>query len=120
MYSDALHIGLCMLHNSTLPLCLHLHMCHLRLFVCLSVSPSRLFPLILIDGQWTGAKSNCTHSTVTYKTVDMFPTCVVFDEYLHIEKSSPNETGCVGKGCFSAFEQDINHAIILFFDGDID
>jgi len=58
--------------------------------------------------------------TVTYKTVDMFPTCVVFDEYLHIEKSSPNETGCVGKGCFSAFEQDINHAIILFFDGDID
>src|SRR5258705_12103207 len=58
--------------------------------------------------------------TVTYKTVDMFPTCVVFDEYLHIEKSSPNETGCVGKGCFSAFEQDINHAMILFFDGDID
>src|SRR5258706_1924143 len=58
--------------------------------------------------------------TVNYKTVDMFPTCVVFDEYLHIEKSSPNEIGCVGKGCFSAFEQDINHAIILFFDGDID
>ncbi len=40
---------------------------------------------------------------VTYKTVDMFPTCIVFDEYLHIEKSSQNETGCVGKGCFSAF-----------------
>ena len=58
--------------------------------------------------------------TVTYKTVDMFPTCIVFDEYLHIEKSSQNETGSVGKVCFSAFEQDINHAIILFFDGDID
>src|SRR5258705_58755 len=37
------------------PLHLHLH-----LFVCLSVSPSGLFPLI--DGQWTSAKSNCTHS----------------------------------------------------------
>src|SRR5258705_8964412 len=30
------------------------------LFVCLFVSPSGLFPLI--DGQWTSAKSNCTHS----------------------------------------------------------
>src|SRR5258708_35713855 len=46
------------------PLHLHLCMCHLCLFVCLfvclSVSPSGLFPLI--DGQWTSAKSNCTHS----------------------------------------------------------
>src|SRR5260370_32359628 len=42
------------------PLHLHLHMCCLCLFVCLSVSPSRLF--LLIDGQWTSAKSNCTHS----------------------------------------------------------
>src|SRR5258708_40059989 len=58
------------------PLHLHLHTCHLCLFVCLfvylcywcmcclfvclSVSPSRLFPLI--DGQWTSAKSDCTHS----------------------------------------------------------
>ncbi len=25
--------------------------------------------------------------TVTYKTVDMFLTCGVFDEYLHVEKS---------------------------------
>ena len=56
---------------------------------------------------------------MTYKTDDMFSTCVVFDEYPHIENSSQNEIGCVGKGCFSAFEQDINHAIILFFDGDI-
>src|SRR5260221_14203645 len=40
------------------PLHLHLHMCHLCLFVCLFVS--RLFPLI--DGQWTSAKSDCTCS----------------------------------------------------------
>src|SRR5260221_10212299 len=39
-----------------------LHMCHLRLFVCLFVSPSRLPLLIDIDGQWTSTKSNCTHS----------------------------------------------------------
>src|SRR5258708_4630802 len=42
------------------PLHLHLHMCHPCLFVCLFVSSSRLFPLI--DGQWTSAKSDCTHS----------------------------------------------------------
>src|SRR5258707_11137436 len=57
------------------PLHLHLHTCCLCLFVCLFVylchwhmcclfclfvSPSGLFPLI--DGQWTSAKSNCTHS----------------------------------------------------------
>ena len=30
------------------------------LFVCLFVSPSGLF--LLIDGQWTSAKSDCTHS----------------------------------------------------------
>src|SRR5258706_15878792 len=35
-------------------------MCHPCLFVCLFVSPSGLFPLI--DGQWTSAKSDCTHS----------------------------------------------------------
>ncbi len=57
--------------------------------------------------------------TVTYKTVDMFPTCVALDEYLHVEKPSQNETRCIGKGCFSAFEQNINHTIILFFDGAI-
>src|SRR5258708_12095179 len=34
--------------------------CHLHLFVCLFVSPSGLF--LLIDGQWTSAKSDCTHS----------------------------------------------------------
>ena len=34
--------------------------CVVCLFVCLSVSPSGLFPLI--DGQWTSAKSNCTCS----------------------------------------------------------
>src|SRR5260221_2873159 len=74
-YSDALCIGLHMLHNSTLPpasmplhvppllvclfVCLPLLLAHV-LFVCLSVSPSGLF--LLIDGQWTSAKSNCTHS----------------------------------------------------------
>src|SRR5258708_4183116 len=75
MYSDALCIGLCMLCNSTPPpasmpphvppplvclfVCLPLLLVHV-LFVCLSVSPSGLFPLI--DGQWTSAKSDCTHS----------------------------------------------------------
>src|SRR5258708_4907251 len=57
------------------PLHLCLHTCRLRLFVCLFtfvtsahvacfvclfVSPSGLVPLI--DGQWTSAKSDCTHS----------------------------------------------------------
>src|SRR5260370_12055147 len=73
-YSDTLHIGLRMLHNSTLhsasvplhvlpPLvCLFVYLCHQHMccLFCLFVSPSRLVPLI--DGQWTSAKSNCTHS----------------------------------------------------------
>src|SRR5258708_26637672 len=58
--------------------------------------------------------------TVTYKTVDMFLTCGVFDEYLHIEKSYSNEIKCVGKGCFSAFKKGINHATIMSFDRDTD
>src|SRR5258708_31846018 len=47
---------------ATLHPCIHTsaHATSTCLFVCLSVSPSGLFPLI--DGQWTGAKSNCTHS----------------------------------------------------------
>src|SRR5258707_13588867 len=77
-YSDALHIGLHMLCNSTPPpasapphvppplvclfVCLPLLLAHV-VFVCLSVSPSGLFPLI--DGQWTSAKSNCTLSWYT-------------------------------------------------------
>src|SRR5258708_356008 len=44
------------------PLHLCLCMCMCCLFVCLFVSPSGLFPLILIDGRWTSAKSDCTHS----------------------------------------------------------
>src|SRR5260221_2859521 len=40
------------------PLHLHLCTCHPCLFVCLFVSSSRLF--LLIDGQWTSAKSDCT------------------------------------------------------------
>src|SRR5258705_8217733 len=75
MYSDALHIRLCMLCNSALPpasmplhvpppliclfVCLPLSLAHV-LLACLFVSPSGLFPLI--DGQWTSAKSNCTCS----------------------------------------------------------
>src|SRR5258706_8196909 len=75
MYSDILRIRLHMLCNSAPPpasvpphvppplvclfVCLPLLLVHM-LFVCLSVSPSGLFPLI--DGQWTSAKSNCTHS----------------------------------------------------------
>src|SRR5258708_21319749 len=75
MYSDTLHIRLCMLHNSTPPpasaplhvlpllvclfVCLPLSPVHV-LLVCLFVSPYGLFPLI--DGQWTSAKSNCTLS----------------------------------------------------------
>src|SRR6266436_8822144 len=41
--------------------CLPLSLAHM-LFVCLFVSPSGLSPLIDIDGQWTSAKSDCTHS----------------------------------------------------------
>src|SRR5260221_13672423 len=44
------------------PLHPHLCTCCLHLFVCLFVSPSGLPPLMLIDGQWTSTKSNCTHS----------------------------------------------------------
>src|SRR5258705_10724168 len=74
-YSDVLHTRLCMLCNSAPPpasapphmlpplvclfVCLPLLLVHV-LFVCLSVSPSGLFPLI--DGQWTSAKSDCTCS----------------------------------------------------------
>src|SRR5258708_2147716 len=39
--------------------CLPLSLAHMSL-VCLFVSPSALF--LLIDGQWTSAKSNCTCS----------------------------------------------------------
>src|SRR5258705_750967 len=73
-YSDALHIRLHMLHNSALPpasvpphvppllVCLFVYLCHqcTCCLFCLFVSPSGLF--LLIDGQWTSAKSNCTHS----------------------------------------------------------
>ncbi len=74
MYSDALHIRLCMLHNSAPPpasaplhvlpplVCLFVYLCHQHMccLFCLFVSPSGLF--LLIDGQWTSAKSDCTHS----------------------------------------------------------
>src|SRR5260221_6669093 len=74
MYSDALHIRLCMLCNSALPpasmplhvlpllVCLFVYLCHqcTCCLFCLFVSPSGLVPLI--DGQWTSAKSDCTHS----------------------------------------------------------
>src|SRR5260221_1263799 len=74
MYSDALCIGLHMLHNSALPpasapphvlpplVCLFVYLCHQHTccLSCLFVSPSGL--VLLIDGQWTSAKSDCTHS----------------------------------------------------------
>src|SRR5258707_15359112 len=74
VYSDALHIRLCMLHNSAPPpasvplhvppllVCLFVYLCHwcMCCLFCLFVSPSGLFPLI--DGQWTSTKSNCTCS----------------------------------------------------------
>src|SRR5260370_30180392 len=75
-YSDALHIRLHMLCNSALPpasapphvlpllVCLFVYLCHqcTCCLFCLFVSPSRLVPLMLIDGQWTSAKSDCTCS----------------------------------------------------------
>src|SRR5260370_27264968 len=76
MYSDALCIGLHMLCNSALPpasapphvlpllVCLFVYLCHWHTccLFCLFVSPSRLVLLMLIDGQWTSAKSDCTCS----------------------------------------------------------
>src|SRR5260221_6556516 len=73
-YSDALCIRLRMLRNSAPPpasaplhvppllVCLFVYLCHwcMCCLFCLFVSPSRLVPLI--DGQWTSAKSDCTHS----------------------------------------------------------
>ena len=73
-YSDTLCIRLCMLCNSAPPpasmpphvlpppVCLFVYLCHwcTCCLFCLFVSPSRLVPLI--DGQWTSAKSDCTHS----------------------------------------------------------
>src|SRR6266436_9690466 len=49
----------CRLH---LFVCLFVYLCHwcMCCLFCLFVSPSRL--VLLIDGQWTSAKSNCTHS----------------------------------------------------------
>src|SRR5260370_42387947 len=74
-YSDTLCIGLRMLCNSAPPpasaplhmlplliclfVCLPLSLVHM-LLACLFVSPSGLF--LLIDGQWTSTKSDCTHS----------------------------------------------------------
>src|SRR5258707_8225051 len=74
MYSDVLCTGLHMLCNSALPpasmpphmlpllVCLFVCLCHWHTccLFCLFVSPSGLVPLI--DGQWTSAKSDCTHS----------------------------------------------------------
>src|SRR5258708_36331523 len=74
MYSDAWCIRLCMLCNSTLPpasvpphvppllVCLFVYLCHrcTCCLFCLFVSPSGL--VLLIDGQWTSTKSNCTCS----------------------------------------------------------
>src|SRR5258708_3129393 len=72
--TDALHIGLHMLHNSAPPpastpphvppllVCLFVYLCHrcTCCLFCLFVSPSRL--VLLIDGHCTSPKSECTHS----------------------------------------------------------
>src|SRR5258708_6332161 len=74
MYYDTLCTRLCMLCNSALPpasapphmlpllVCLFVYLCHqcMCCLFCLFVSPSGL--VLLIDGQWTSAKSNHTHS----------------------------------------------------------
>src|SRR5258705_10642957 len=68
VYSDALHIRLCIAYQTLHAMQLHTTPCICAsacatptcLFVCLFVSPSGLFPLI--DGQWTSAKSDCTCS----------------------------------------------------------
>ena len=44
----------------------------------------------------------------------------MLDEYLRIGPMNKNEISCVGKRCFSAFEQGINHALYIRFDGDTD
>src|SRR5258707_11874379 len=57
-----LHLHLCTCHPCLfvcLFVCLPLSLVHV-LLACLFVSPSGLF--LLIDGQWTSAKSDCTHS----------------------------------------------------------
>src|SRR5260221_388543 len=56
-----LHPCLCTCHLC-LFVCLFVYLCHQRTccLFCLFVSPSGL--VLLIDGQWTSAKSNCTHS----------------------------------------------------------
>src|SRR5258708_3020935 len=73
-YSDTLCIGLRMLCNSALPpasapphmlpplVCLFVYLFHWPMccLFCLFVSPSGL--VLLIDGQWTRAKSDCTCS----------------------------------------------------------
>src|SRR5258708_26289145 len=48
-------------------------------------------------------------TTVTSKSVDMFWTCPVFDEYLWTEKRCLRKLRCILKGCFSAFPRAINH-----------
>src|SRR5260221_1144222 len=54
-----LHLCTCCPH---LFVCLFVYLCCqcMCCLFCLFVSPSRLVPLI--DGQWTSAKSDCTHS----------------------------------------------------------
>src|SRR5260221_11863133 len=44
------------------PVCLFVYLCHRHMccLFCLLVSPSGL--VLLIDGQWTSAKSDCAHS----------------------------------------------------------
>src|SRR6266436_620911 len=74
MYSDALHIRLCRLHNVVLPLVsVPPHVLPLCLFVCLCILVPWCHMLLalfvyfpfwivsIVDRQWANAKSNCTH-----------------------------------------------------------
>src|SRR5260221_8375007 len=85
MYSDTLHIRLCMLHNSTPPpasaplhvlpllvclfVCLPLSPVHV-LLVCLFVSPSGLIPLI--DGQCVKPCDGLCHMSHLSRLCDRF------------------------------------------------
>src|SRR5258708_6646099 len=58
LHAFPMHLRSSSMYSALPPASMPLHM--LPLLVCLFVSPSRLF--LLIDGQWTSAKSDCTCS----------------------------------------------------------
>ena len=88
----------------------HLHLCH-----HLHYLPHHDHPL-----QWRG----CWWLSCTLKIMGSIQRIDSQDDivwrYLHVEKSYWNEIKCVGKDCFSAFKQGINHATYMSFDRDTD